>query len=350
MLTGVFYSEECLKHETGLKHPERAARLTRVIGELLGRKELLETGLKVLTPLNADLAPVRRVHSDEYVDTVLSISKREGGGYIAPDTPISEGSLRAALAAIGAALTAASYIGKGDIRNAFCLIRPPGHHASRGRGGGFCVFNNAAILSSYLIEVGARRILILDWDAHHGNGTQEIFYGSSKVLYFSIHQEGLYPYTGFIEEVGVGEGEGFNVNMPLPPTAGDREVLNVIDEVFNPLVALFKPDWMVVSAGFDAHHADPLGGLRLTVNGYYKIAKRVREEAEEVCGGRLIALLEGGYNLKHLPGCVLNAIAAFSGLPPLYFERLIPSSVKVRRHVDYRIKRLKRILSSYWKF
>lgn len=351
MSTGVVYGRAFLKHNTGRGHVERAARVVAMLKALSKSSLVKSAGLRLIRPAAADLSRPLYVHTQELVNAVVEASSSARHRYLDSDTVVSPGSLEAALASIGGAIKAADLVLKGRVRNAFCLNRPPGHHATRNRASGFCLFNNAAVLAAYLLrDRGLRRVLIVDWDVHHGNGTQDIFYSTSSVLYFSVHQDGrtLYPGTGHFDEVGADEGEGFNVNLPLPPGVGDDVYLEALQRVLPPIAKEYRPDFVVASVGFDAHRKDPLGGLSLSATGYYKVASLVASLASELCGGRLVCVLEGGYSLRYAARCAANTIAALANHPPPFSEASTRTPPAVRRYVERLLDRLTSFFSKYW--
>jgi acetoin utilization deacetylase AcuC-like enzyme len=231
-----------------------------------------------------------------------------------PDTHVGVRSYDAALKSTGAVLEGLERIFSGDIDNAFCLVRPPGHHATADRGMGFCLFNNNAVAARFAIkEFGVSRVFILDWDAHHGNGLQDIFYDEGKVLYVSLHQYPHYPGTGSSGEVGTGAGKGFNVNFPLPARSGEDVYLAAFDQVILPLARQYKPELVLISAGYDGHFSDLLCSMLLRANSYAEMATRLKGMAEEFCEGRMLAALEGGYNLAGIAVSIANTIAVMAG-------------------------------------
>lgn len=246
----------------------------------------------------ADASLVAAVHGEAHVRRVAELAS-SGGGWIDPDTFVAPASHEAALCAAGAALQATADVLAGHQPNAFVIVRPPGHHAMRGRPMGFCLFNNAAIAADWAIaEGGARKVAILDVDVHHGNGTQEIFFDRADVFYYSTHQYPFYPGTGRVQEVGTGDGVGSTINVPLMAGCGDLTFLAATDRILAPALCRFAPDLVLVSLGLDAHWADPLAHMRLSLDGYADILGRVRTLADALCDGRLILILEGGYNLR----------------------------------------------------
>lgn len=302
----VLYDSRFLAHGTDA-HPERPERLRRILPEL--KAQGLWDEAEVAEPTPAGREQILLVHQPDYVRLVEQVSAG-GGGYLDLDTLVTPGSYDVALLAAGAAIQAAA-IGVGERRPAFALVRPPGHHATANRGMGFCLFNSVAIAAAHAVrELGTGKVAIVDWDLHHGNGTQDAFFGRSDVLYLSIHEHPKYPGTGARDEIGVGEGEGYTVNVPLPAGAGDDHYHRAWDEVLAPIVREFGPELLLVSAGYDAHFADPIGGMRVTVNGFRGLAERATALAEETCGGRLGLVLEGGYDLPGLSRSVAATLAA----------------------------------------
>jgi acetoin utilization deacetylase AcuC-like enzyme len=301
--TGFVYSGVYLEHQTGSGHPERPERLTAIVRRFTA--EGLWTNLVPLAPREAPLECIVRVHAQAYIARVKNETEA-GVGYVdTADAPASTNSYRVALLAAGGVLSAVDGVMTGAVRNAFCAVRPPGHHALRERAMGFCLFNNVAIAARYVqARYGLARVLIVDWDVHHGNGTQAAFYEDPTVLYFSVHQSPFYPGTGQAEERGQGPGLGFTVNVPLPAGSGDADYKRVFEEKLKPAAAAFKPDFVLISAGFDAAAGALLGGMKVTSAGYAQFTRAVRGIADEQCKGRLVSVLEGGYNLDRLAAAV----------------------------------------------
>jgi acetoin utilization deacetylase AcuC-like enzyme len=285
-------------HDTGRRHPERADRLVAATAGL--RAAALGDALVDVTPRAASLDDITRVHDARYVDAVAAFAA-QGGGQLDPDTVVSAGSWNTALVAAGSGLAVIDVLRRGEADAGLVLARPPGHHATRARGMGFCLINNIAVAAATLAAAG-ERVLIVDWDVHHGNGTQDIFWDDARVLYVSTHQSPAYPGTGAITDTGAPEAPGLTINLPLPPGATGDIALEALDEVVAPAVARFSPTWVLVSAGFDAHRADPLADLAWSAGDYARLAGRVTAFAPGP--GRVLAFLEGGYDLRALEECV----------------------------------------------
>ncbi len=294
-----------LEHDTG-DHPEQPARITAIEQELKSR-EWLGYVEEVAAP--AERAAVEAVHPRAYVERIAAISE-QGGGMLDMDTVASARSYDAALHAAGGAVRAVEALLSGDAEVAFCGLRPPGHHAEAARAMGFCLFNNVAIAARRALDgLGAKRVLILDWDVHHGNGTNDIFFDTQEVLYISIHQSPLYPGTGSLQENGAGPGEGYTVNLPVPPGAGHAEWLSLFEHVVAPLARAYAPDLLLVSAGFDAHREDPLANCELTEQSYAALSSGMRALADEL-SAPLGFVLEGGYDLRALAASVAATMTA----------------------------------------
>jgi len=299
----------CLKHETRPGHPERPARLRAI------RTALDEAGvLADVTELSAepaDLKWIETVHDTDYVARVRRVCERGGGLLDRGDTPVGPASYNAALHAAGAVLAAADAVMAGRARNAFCAVRPPGHHARSGAAMGFCVFNNVAIAARYLRRHhGLERVLIVDWDVHHGNGTAETFDDDPSVLYFSVHRHPFYPGTGAASGDEAHRPAGGTINVPLPAGAGDEAFLDALRTRLAPAADRFRPDFVLISAGFDAHQDDPLGGMAVTTEGYGRMTELVRDIAKKHCDGRVVSVLEGGYDLEALGASVVAHVRA----------------------------------------
>jgi len=295
MKAGLVYDPIYLEHDTG-DHVENSQRLVATMSYL--KETGIEEKLTCLPPRPALLEELEMIHTLEYISYVKSKAEK-GGGWLDPDTVMSPKSYEAALYAAGGLMVAVEAVMKGEVDNAFALVRPPGHHAIHDRAMGFCIFNNVAIAAKFaLSKFSLKRVLIADFDVHHGNGTQDAFYADPKVLYFSTHQYPFYPGTGWMDETGADEGEGTTVNFPMAAGWGDEEYLRAFNEVLVPVARRFQPQFILVSAGFDAHWADYLAMMRVSVTGFAQMVMILNELAAELCQGRLVFTLEGGYNLQ----------------------------------------------------
>ncbi len=300
------------RHDTGEFAYENARRLT-AIRKRLGRDGLLEKLLPV-EPRRAESEWIEAVHTPEYIETV---KKDVAGGarqLSTGHTLISQDSYGIALYAAGGVLAACDEVVAGRAGRGFCAIRPPGHHASADVGMGFCIFNNAGVAARYLQKKhGLGRILIVDWDLHHGNGTQDIFYRDGSVFYFSTHQWPWYPWTGAASETGEGGGIGSTLNVPLPAGSGDREFIEAFEGKLRPAMGRFRPDFVLVSAGFDSRTGDPLGRFRVTDDGFRRLTEILMELARDHASGRLVSVLEGGYSLEGLASAVSAHVETLLG-------------------------------------
>lgn len=306
--TALVFSEYSAGHDTG-SHPENQTRLNAIQQRLRSDRLLDDRHVYHAEPVDPDV--LAQVHDQRLIDQVRTLSE-QGGGLIDGDTSVAPGSWDAALASVGAAIQATDLVLTGEHQRAFAMSRPPGHHAERSRQMGFCLFNNIALAAVHARELfGCKRIAIIDWDVHHGNGTQDIFYETSDVFFVSIHQWPLFPGSGLEDERGTGDGAGFTLNLPLPAGSGDAEYLSLMDDVIVPAVGDYSPDLIMVSAGFDAHLEDPLAMMGVTDAGFRRLAQRVRRLAEELTQGQLVLVLEGGYNLRALSDSV---VAVLKGL------------------------------------
>ena len=301
--TGFLYDDIYIEHKTTPGHPECPERLVRIIKQL--KAEGLYSQLAQIKASPADRHWIETVHAPEYINRAKS-SSQNGTGYLdTGDVPISRKSYEAAVMAAGGVLNAIDAVMERKVTNAFCAVRPPGHHAMENRAMGFCIFNNVAIGTRYIqAKHNLPKVLIVDWDVHHGNGTQAQFYDDPNVLYFSVHQYPFYPGTGSQAEQGSGKGLKANINVPLPAGSGDERYVKEFEEKLVPAASLFAPDFVLVSAGFDAHQGDLLGGMRVTDVGFAKLTQIVKSIAEKCCSGRLVSVLEGGYGLEDLAASV----------------------------------------------
>jgi acetoin utilization deacetylase AcuC-like enzyme len=340
MKTGLVYDPIYLEHDTG-DHVENPRRLVDAMSYLK------ETGIKErlisLPARPASLEELEMIHAPEYVSYVKSKAEN-GGGWLDPDTVMSPKSYEAALYAAGGVLVAVEAVIKGKVDNAFALVRPPGHHAVRDRAMGFCIFNNVAIAARFaLSKFNLDRVFIADFDVHHGNGTQDAFYADPEVLYFSTHQYPFYPGTGWMNETGTGEGEGTTVNFPMAAGWGDEECLRAFNEVLVPVARRFQPQLILVSAGFDAHWADHLAMMRVTITGFAQMAMILKELASELCHGRLAYTLEGGYNLRVVASSIKAVFDVLLGNSEMDDPLGKASMAKKPEGFDEHIEAIKRI-------
>ncbi|MBE8540441.1 histone deacetylase [Geoglobus acetivorans] len=355
MRTGIVYHPKYLEHEQSPTHPERRERLAYTLDQLMEEGIFDLENIVLLEPFEAEIQDVLEVHTREYVDFLIKTS--ETGGFIDLDTNVPVGLVDVALLAAGGAIRAAQAVIESEVDNAFAMIRPPGHHAKPHTGAGFCYLNNMAIMVRWIQKKGFRKVAIIDWDAHHGDGTQEIFYDDDSVLFISTHQMPLYPGTGYPYETGKGRGEGYTINVPLPPGTSDEGYFYVFEKVIEPVIQEFEPDFIAVSAGQDNHFTDPITGLALTAKGYAEIMKRAVNLASELCEGRIVTVLEGGYSVEHaLPYTNLGIIAAMAGMdisnirePENYLSELRwRKKYYATDRVVENVEEVRRIHSKYW--
>lgn len=349
--TLIVYDDVFLDHLTGPEHPENPDRLRAIVRGLREFKLLENPKIKIEKPRKAEIDELCLVHTRSYVEFIEDFCRRGGGilGTWGGGVVCSRKSYEVACYAVGATLKAVDKVLSCNYANSIALVRPPGHHASVELPYGFCIFNNIAIAAEYLMKKkGVGRVAILDLDAHHGNGTQEVFEETDKVLYVSFHQDGIFPGTGAIEDVGKGMGEGFKVNFPLPPYSNEEIYLKALNEIVSPILDQFKPEYILVSAGFDAHHLDPLTGLGLSSMSYIEIYSWIKEKAKRFTSGKFSAVLEGGYDHEALRKAVPSVIATMAGLtievddPPQKMpENLKSAALRV-------LEKVRTTMSKYW--
>ncbi|MFZ5449827.1 MAG: histone deacetylase [Thermodesulfobacteriota bacterium] len=318
--TGYVFSQRYLLHDPGTWHPERPDRL-KAIHTCLEEDNILDLVVR-LTPDYAPLKWVERLHDPDYIRRFKQACEKGQRIFGVPDCGINKESYQIALLAVGGVMAAVDAVMAGQVDNAFCAVRPPGHHAERNRAMGFCFFNNVAIGAVYALEnYGLERVAVIDWDVHHGNGTQHLFEADPRVFYVSLHEDPqyCYPGTGYHRERGKGAGQGFTLNLPFPPRSGDEDYLEAFNKTALPCLREFSPQMVFISAGFDAHSDDPLAHMNLTREGYRKMTQIVLELAQDTAGGRLITVLEGGYNLEVLAECVEDHIRLLLDIPLDHF-------------------------------
>ncbi len=343
--TGIVRHDAFLNHLTEEGHPENKGRLESIYAMLDGpdmQKRFVE-----IEPRPASEEEVCLVHAPEYLEQIAATEGREYSRLTA-DTHASAGSYQAALLAAGGVLTAIERVHAGELSHAFALVRPPGHHAERSRAMGFCLFGNAAMGAMFARrELGLKRVLIIDWDVHHGNGTQHAFEADPSVLFFSLHQHPLFPGTGVFTETGLGPGEGCTVNLPLPKGYGDGEYAAIFERLLRPLAIEFAPELILVSAGFDTHAADPLGGMRMTTAGFGGLTRSLMETAKTCGDGKLVFILEGGYDRESMAACTRAVLDELTGATissaSLMAEQAAPKKVR------YALSRCRHVHRQFWK-
>jgi acetoin utilization deacetylase AcuC-like enzyme len=333
MTTPIVFSDEFNKHDTA-DHPENADRLYVML-------DALEQApfYKKLLFIEPEMLPEKllyEVHSKEMIQRVKEISEH-GDSWIDLDTYVCKSDYETARLAAGGVVSVCRNVVEGDAPNAYALVRPPGHHASAERSMGFCLFNNAGLAAHALSKTG-KRVLIFDHDVHHGNGTQSIFYKRKDVMYQSFHLSPHYPGTGDVSEIGEEDGKGYTINAPLGFGHGDGAVLQLFDEIFIPIATQFKPHLIIISAGYDSHHSDQLGGLKLTANFFGKMIKRFQEVQP-----RIVCTLEGGYNLQWIGKCFLSQVGQLMSYP-LQFNDPVKGNDDVKTVID----KMKKELGAYW--
>jgi acetoin utilization deacetylase AcuC-like enzyme len=302
-VTSLVEDDIYLRHDTGDLAWENTRRLAAIHGGL--EKNGVLGDLQPLTPQKALPEWISLAHAKEYVEIVKRDAESGAKELSTGHTLLSKDSYEVALWAAGGVLAACDAVVEGKTRNAFCAVRPPGHHATRDKGMGFCIFNNAAVAARYLQKKhGVGKVLIVDWDVHHGNGTQDIFYEDSTVFYFSTHQWPWYPFTGREDEIGEGSGRGTTLNAPLPAGSGDRDLTAAFENKLLPAALKFRPEFVLISAGFDSRNEDPLGRFRVTDEGFRKLTRIMLHVARECAEGRLVSMLEGGYSMAGLSTAV----------------------------------------------
>jgi len=308
--TIILKDERCIDHITTPGHPESPQRLKSIYGML--KENDMKGRFEEVSPRMATKEEISLNHDQKYIDMIENTAGRSFTS-LDGDTNTSARSWEAALLAVGAVLDGVDMIMEQKADNGFALVRPPGHHAEASRAMGFCLFNNIAVGAHYLLKKhGVKKVFIIDWDIHHGNGTQNSFYSNPEVFYFSTHQYPYYPGTGAEDERGTGEGAGYTLNVPLPGGQGDDDYLNIFQEVLGPAISKFSPEFILVSAGYDTYFRDPLGTMKVTENGFYRMTEFLKKIAIDDCNGRLFLALEGGYHIEGITESVKQTILALS--------------------------------------
>lgn len=340
---GIVLDKLYVDHDNGMGHPESQERILAIV-DMLNFTKLMDEVVRI-APRDATREEITLVHTPEHYDNIAS-TKGKPKVFLDADTSTCPVSFDAAVRASGGMLSAIESVLSGEVDRALPLVRPPGHHAEADRAMGFCLFNHAAVGAAYLTRVkGLDRVLVIDWDLHHGNGTQHIFFEDPAVLYFSIHQYPYYPGTGALEEKGSGEGEGYNINVPLPSGMGDDEYLKIFREILGPVIEQYKPEFIVVSAGFDTYFDDPLGGMKVTPAGFAKMTRFLTDSADKHSKGNIVFILEGGYNLD---GLWISSKEVIEEL--LDKKKSDYSMIEDTHQVDSIIENVKKEYSAYWNF
>jgi acetoin utilization deacetylase AcuC-like enzyme len=347
--TGIVKDRRYLEHVMDPGHPESPERL-KVIYEMLEEEKLKGQWFEEVSPRPATREELETIHSPAYIDLVASTAGKPCVR-LDMDTCTCAKSYEAALLSAGGLLELIKAVMEGELDNGFALVRPPGHHAERDRAMGFCLFNNVAIGAQYAFrDFGLERVLIVDWDVHHGNGTQNSFYEDPRVLYFSVHRYGFfYPGTGAATEVGRGKGEGFNVNVPLSTGCGDSEYGNIFKTILGPIVSEYKPQLVLVSAGFDTHYDDPLGGMIVTERGFARMTQFLMEAAKATAEGRMVITLEGGYDVMGESRSVRAVLKELAGISLFEKKDLLEKEEANYSRIEKVVLQVKEIQRRYWK-
>lgn len=342
---GIVSGDDFFDHVTDENHPENSQRLE-------GIRRMLESTpaaprLRSIPPRPAEREEILRVHTPDYFTRIEATANRERT-VLTPDTWTSAGSFQAARMASGGVFQAVSAVMDGAVDNAFALVRPPGHHAERSRALGYCLFNHAALGARFAADHhGVAKILLVDWDVHHGNGTQHAFEQDPSVFFFSAHQYPHFPGTGSFTEIGRGRGEGFSMNLALPKGYGDAEYAALFDRVLSAVAEEYEPGLVLVSAGFDAHRLDPLGAMQMTEEGFSVLARTLMTVADRCCQGRLVLVLEGGYHLESLSQSVDAVLQELTDTTVTRSDRWLESADP--KKVDYALSRCRHVHRPYWK-
>ena len=345
--TGVVKDTRYLQHSAGFSHPESPERLAAIY-EMLDNP-LMHWKFTHIEPRVATHKEIETIHSPSYVEFIASTAG-QSCVYLDPDTATSPETYEIAKLAVGGVCNAIDEVMDGKVDNAFAFVRPPGHHAEQDAAKGFCVFNNIAIGAMHaILKYNLKRILIVDWDLHHGNGTQHSFYSDPRVLYFSTHQYPYYPGTGALQEIGRGPGEGYTINVPLLEGAGDADFVKIFRKILQPVVLEFKPELILLSAGFDTYFQDPLGGMRVKPEGFANMARILLNIAGTCCQGRFVAVLEGGYHISGLTRSVKAVLEEMLDETHISDERLSLIEKEADEKTWHLINKVISIIRHYWK-
>jgi len=344
--TGILRGEIFLKHLPGDGCPDTPQRLKSLYA-MLDAPDMQGIFVDIL-PRKAEKQEILLFHTREYFEKIAHTKGKELIAFTA-NTHACEDSFDAALYASGGLINAISMVAAKKIANAFALIRPPGHHAEKSRAMGYCLFNHVALGAAFAQKhLKLDKVLIIDWDVHHGNGTQHAFERDSTVLFFSVHQAGLFPGTGSFTDTGTGEGEGYTINLPIPKGYGDAEYAAIIDRLLGPVAEQFAPDLILVSAGFDTHRADPMGGMRMTARGFAGMTAAIKKIADTVCGGKLVMSLEGGYNCEALAGSVRAVLREMAGITSCNVSAMAANADK--KKMAFVVRRCTDVHKHSWNF
>jgi acetoin utilization protein AcuC len=351
--TGISFHEKVKQYDLGESHPFRGDRFSNAMKYFQQQGLLSNPLIKLLDPEPASKADLQRVHGQKYVEMIYNHAEKRKPYDI--ETPVTPEILEAALYVCGSAIRSAKAVVENEVTRA-ASIGGGYHHAGKDYGGGFCLFNDVAVMTEYLRDkFSLKRFLILDYDVHFGNGTSDIYYRDPTVLYISLHQDPntLYPGTGFTHQIGEGKGTGFNVNVPLPPGTGDSTYLYALNEIFVPLAQEFAPEIIIANGGSDSHYADSLAQLALTASGFFKLSKLIKQTAEKVCNGRLVMLIGSGYNPEVLPLCWYALLSGAAGIENINVKEhgTAPMEpLECRKNVEKTLDELKRLLRKHWTF
>lgn len=343
--TGIVKDQRYLQHSAGAYHPESPERLAAVHA-MLENPAMVDKFVQI-TPREATHKEIEMIHALSYVEYIASTAGKDSV-YLDPDTATSPESYEIAKLAAGGLLNAIDNVMEKKVDNAFALVRPPGHHAEYDRAAGFCIFNNVAVGAMHAInKYGLKKILIVDWDLHHGNGTQHSFEDDPRVLYFSTHQYPYYPGTGSLQEIGRGKGAGYTINVPLGTGMGDADFVKIFRKILQPVANQYKPDFVLISAGFDTYFQDPLGGMRVTPKGFAALTRILLNIADSCCGGRFVVVLEGGYHVMGLAESIKAVLEEMRDDTHYPEEKL--AALEKETGADNIIKQVAAKISPYWK-
>jgi acetoin utilization deacetylase AcuC-like enzyme len=345
--TGIVKDKRYLRHSAGFAHPESPERLAAIY-EMLNNPSMAWKFMEI-EPREATHKEIETIHTPSYVEYIAGTAGQHSV-FLDPDTATSPETYSIAKLAVGGVCNAIDSVIEGKADNAFALVRPPGHHAEKDAAAGFCIFNNIAIGAMHaILKHRLKRILIVDWDLHHGNGTQHSFYSDPRILYFSTHQYPYYPGTGSLQEIGQGKGEGYTINVPLRGGAGDASFVKIFRKILEPVALEFNPEMVLLSAGFDIYFQDPLGSMRVTPEGFAALTRILLEIADSCCRGRLVAVLEGGYHIAGLTKSVKAVLEEMLDETHCSKEKFSSLEREADEDTNQIIKQVISRISPYWK-